>query len=165
MREITQEALDLVSSKAQEIRRNIITMLGESGSGHTGGSLSAADILACLYFWEMQVDPQRPDWEDRDRFVLSKGHAAPVLYAALAEKGFFPREQLGTLRKLGSALQGHPDMRKLAGVEASTGSLGQSVGGGGYGLAPGWIPNLIAYIPCWEMVMEMVHIWRTLSSG
>ncbi|NLT20745.1 MAG: transketolase [Syntrophomonadaceae bacterium] len=127
MREITQEALDLVSSKAQEIRRNIITMLGESGSGHTGGSLSAADILACLYFWEMQVDPQRPDWEDRDRFVLSKGHAAPVLYAALAEKGFFPREQLGTLRKLGSALQGHPDMRKLAGVEASTGSLGQGI--------------------------------------
>ncbi|MDD3852718.1 MAG: transketolase, partial [Syntrophomonadaceae bacterium] len=70
MREITQEALDLVCSKAQEIRRNIITMLGEAGSGHTGGSLSAADILACLYFWEMQVDPKRPGWEDRDRFVL-----------------------------------------------------------------------------------------------
>ena len=127
MKEITQDALDLVCSKAKEIRRNIITMLGEAGSGHTGGSLSAADMLACLYFWEMQVDPKRPDWEDRDRFVLSKGHAAPVLYATLAEKGYFPREQLTTLRKLGSALQGHPDMRKLVGVEASTGSLGQGV--------------------------------------
>jgi len=127
VREITQDALDLVCSKAQEIRRNIITMLGEAGSGHTGGSLSAADILACLYFWEMQVDPKKPGWEDRDRFVLSKGHAAPVLYATLAEKGFSPREQLASLRKLGSALQGHPDMRKLVGVEASTGSLGQGV--------------------------------------
>ena len=102
-------------------------MLGEAGSGHTGGSLSAADMVACLYFWEMKLDPKKPDWEDRDRFVLSKGHAAPVLYAALAEKGFFPREYLKTLRKLGSPLQGHPDMRKLAGVEACTGSLGQGI--------------------------------------
>ncbi|HWQ74757.1 MAG TPA: transketolase [Syntrophomonas sp.] len=117
----------MVSEKARLLRRDIISMLGEAGSGHPGGSLSAADIVACLYFWEMNVDAARPDWEDRDRFVLSKGHAAPVLYAALAEKGFFPRERLATLRKLGSSLQGHPDMRKLAGVEASTGSLGQGI--------------------------------------
>jgi transketolase len=102
-------------------------MLGQAGSGHTGGSLSASDILACLYFWEMNIDPDNPQEENRDRFVLSKGHAAPVLYATLAEKGFFPHEYLKGLRKLGSPLQGHPDMRKLPGVEASTGSLGQGI--------------------------------------
>lgn len=120
-------SIEMVEEKARSIREKIITMLGQAGSGHTGGSLSAADLVACLYFWEMQVDPQQPDWSDRDRFVLSKGHAAPVLYAALAEKGYFPAELLDTLRQLGSPLQGHPDMRKLAGVEASTGSLGQGV--------------------------------------
>lgn len=120
-------AIKMVEDKARSIREKIITMLGQAGSGHTGGSLSAADLLACLYFWEMQVDPQQPHWPDRDRFVLSKGHAAPVLYAALAEKGYFSAELLSTLRQLGSPLQGHPDMRKLAGVEASTGSLGQGV--------------------------------------
>jgi transketolase len=120
-------AIKMVEDKARSIREKIITMLGQAGSGHTGGSLSAADLLACLYFWEMQVDPQQPHWPDRDRFVLSKGHAAPVLYATLAEKGYFSAELLSTLRQLGSPLQGHPDMRKLAGVEASTGSLGQGV--------------------------------------
>ncbi|MGE5396866.1 MAG: transketolase, partial [Chitinophagales bacterium] len=108
--------------------QDIILMLTEAGSGHPGGSLSAVDIMACLYFWEMKYDAGRPDWPDRDRFVLSKGHAAPLLYAVLAESGFFPREELFSLRKLGSPLQGHPDMRKLAGVEASTGSLGQGIG-------------------------------------
>lgn len=117
----------MVEEKARRIRENIIVMLGQAGSGHTGGSLSAADIMACLYFWEMNIDPQNPQWPDRDRFVLSKGHAAPVLYATLAEKGFFPEEWLQTLRQIGSPLQGHPDMRKLAGVEASTGSLGQGI--------------------------------------
>ncbi|MDD2510218.1 MAG: transketolase [Syntrophomonas sp.] len=127
MRKIGEEELVITSEKAGIIRQEIIKMLGEAGSGHTGGSLSAADILACLYFWEMKLDPKKPDWEERDRFVLSKGHAAPVLYAALAEKGFFPREYLRTLRKLGSPLQGHPDMRQLVGVEACTGSLGQGI--------------------------------------
>lgn len=127
MREINDQAIQTVNEKARVLRQHIIKMLSEAGSGHTGGSLSAADILACLYFWEMNVDINDPKWADRDRFVLSKGHAAPVLYAALAEKGFFPREQLAALRKLGSPLQGHPDMRKLAGVEASTGSLGQGI--------------------------------------
>ncbi|CQB51995.1 Thiamin diphosphate-binding fold [Syntrophomonas zehnderi OL-4] len=127
MREINEQAIQLVAEKAQVIRQDIIKMLGEAGSGHTGGSLSAADIVACLYFWEMHIDPARPQWEERDRFVLSKGHAAPVLYAALAEKGFFPKAELARLRKIGSPLQGHPDMRKVSGVEASTGSLGQGI--------------------------------------
>lgn len=127
VRSIDTTAIKMVEEKARSIREKIITMLGQAGSGHTGGSLSAADLLACLYFWELQVDPQQPHWPDRDRFVLSKGHAAPVLYAVLAEKGYFPAELLNTLRQLGSPLQGHPDMRKLAGVEASTGSLGQGV--------------------------------------
>ena len=127
MREINNDSIALVNEKALIIRESIIKMLGESGSGHTGGSLSAADIMACLYFWELNIDPKDPKAADRDRFVLSKGHAAPVLYATLAEKGFFPAEYLSRLRKLGSPLQGHPDMNKLSGVEASTGSLGQGI--------------------------------------
>ena len=127
MREINDRAVLQVKEKALAIRRHIVTMLSAAGSGHTGGSLSASDIVACLYFWEMNLDPANPDWENRDRFVLSKGHAAPVIYAALSERGLLPTEQLMTLRKLGSPLQGHPDMRKLAGVEASTGSLGQGI--------------------------------------
>lgn len=127
VREINDQIISYVAGQATIIRRDIITMLGEAGSGHTGGSLSAADILACLYFWGLNVDAANPAWEDRDRFVLSKGHGAPVLYAALAEKGFFPREWLKTLRKLGSPLQGHPDRLKVPGVEASTGSLGQGI--------------------------------------
>jgi transketolase len=127
VRQINQQEIKQIEEKAQILRRHIIKMLGEAGSGHTGGSLSAADILASLYFWEMNIDPNKPEWPERDRFVLSKGHAAPVLYAALAEKGFFPKTLLSSLRKLGSPLQGHPDMRKLPGVEASTGSLGQGI--------------------------------------
>jgi transketolase len=127
VKEITEQSIATTIEKARQIRRDIIMMLGQAGSGHTGGSLSASDILACLYFWEMNIDPDNPQEENRDRFVLSKGHAAPVLYATLAEKGFFPHEYLKGLRKLGSPLQGHPDMRKLPGVEASTGSLGQGI--------------------------------------
>lgn len=110
---------------ANDIRKDIITMLAESGSGHPGGSLSATDILTVLYFNEMKVDPNNTKWEDRDRFVLSKGHAAPVLYATLAKKGFFPKEELMKLRKIDSMLQGHPDMKGTPGVDMSTGSLGQ----------------------------------------
>lgn len=109
---------------AQKIRCHIIRMTGLAGSGHPGGSLSAVEIVSYLYFKEMQTDPRNPSWAGRDRFVLSKGHAAPVLYAALAEKGFFPVEDLQTLRKIDSYLQGHPDMKKVPGVEMSTGSLG-----------------------------------------
>ncbi|MGI6731502.1 MAG: transketolase [Anaerovoracaceae bacterium] len=110
---------------ANDIRVNIIKQTYNAGSGHPGGSLSAADILTMLYFHEMNIDPENCKKPDRDKFVLSKGHAAPVLYATLAEKGFFPKEDLITLRKLGSPLQGHPDKNKVPGVEMSTGSLGQ----------------------------------------
>jgi len=121
------EVVAALAARARVIRRHIIRMLGEAGSGHPGGSLSATEIVTALYFHVMRLDPARPDWPARDRFVLSKGHACPVLYAALAERGFFPVEELLTLRKLGSRLQGHPDMRKLPGVEMSTGSLGQGL--------------------------------------
>jgi len=112
---------------ANQIRQDIITMLVPAKSGHPGGSLSAADILAALYFHEMNVNPEDPHWADRDRFVLAKGHAAPVLYAALAEKGFFPKEEILGLRQTGRILQGHPDMKKVPGVDMSTGSLGQGL--------------------------------------
>ncbi|MBK5261686.1 MAG: transketolase [Peptostreptococcaceae bacterium] len=117
---------------SNNIRISIIKAVHAAGSGHPGGSLSAADILTVLYFHEMKIDPKDPKMEDRDKFILSKGHAAPVLYSTLAEKGFFPKEELLTLRKLNSKIQGHPDMRKVIGVEMSTGSLGQgfSVAGG-----------------------------------
>jgi transketolase len=127
VKEISDAAVAAVAEKARIMRRNIIKMLGTAGSGHPGGSLSAADIVAALYFWEMKIDAQNPADPERDRFVLSKGHAAPVLYTALAEKGFFSEAGLQTLRKMGSPLQGHPDMNKLPGVEACTGSLGQGV--------------------------------------
>jgi transketolase len=110
---------------ALDIRRNIVQMLGEAKSGHPGGSLSAVEILVNLYFDAMNIDPKNPHWGDRDRFVLAKGHAAPVLYATLAARGYFPKDELKTLRKLGSRLQGHPDMHLLPGVDISTGSLGQ----------------------------------------
>ena len=112
---------------ANDTRKNIITSLHSAKSGHPGGSLSAADIFTYLYYIEMKVDPEKPDDPDRDRFVLSKGHTAPGLYAVLAQRGFFPEEDLITLRHLGSYLQGHPDMKLTPGVDMSTGSLGQGL--------------------------------------
>ena len=109
----------------RNIRKDIVTMIHGSKSGHPGGSLSAVEILTALYFDEMNIDPQNPKKEDRDRFVLSKGHAAPVLYATLAERGYFDKKELLSLRKVGAMLQGHPDMKGTPGVEISTGSLGQ----------------------------------------
>jgi transketolase len=126
---MTEKRLSLseLQGKARCLRCHVIGMTATAGSGHPGGSLSSADIVAALYFGVLRHDPNRPKWEDRDRFVLSKGHAAPVLYAALAESGYFPRELLHGLRKCDSPLQGHPDMGLLPGVEASTGSLGQGL--------------------------------------
>jgi transketolase len=118
--------------QANEIRKDIIRMLTEAKSGHPGGSLSCTDILTALYFQILKHDPENPNSPDRDRVVLSKGHGAPALYGALAHAGYFPTDQLITLRQLDSPLQGHPDMRRLPGLEASTGSLGQglSIGAG-----------------------------------
>ncbi|CAL7881317.1 transketolase [Fusobacterium necrophorum] len=119
--------LKSLESVAKNIRRSIVSMICEAKSGHPGGSLSIIDILTALYYGEMKIDPTKPKMEGRDRFVLSKGHAAPALYAVLAERGYFPKEELMTLRKFGSHLQGHPDMKKVPGVEISTGSLGQGL--------------------------------------
>lgn len=119
--------MSIVKAMANEMRIDIINQIAAAGSGHPGGSLSVTDILATLYFDKMNLDPENPKWEDRDRFVLSKGHVAPALYAALAERGYFPKEELLTLRKNDSFLQGHPDMKKTPGVDISTGSLGQGL--------------------------------------
>jgi len=120
-------APEALRAKARDIRKHVVRMVGAASSGHPGGSLSAADIVTVLYFNEMNIRPDDPKWPDRDRFVLSKGHAAPVLYAALAEAGYFPAGELVTLRRIDSRLQGHPSIRSTPGVEMSTGSLGQGL--------------------------------------
>jgi len=124
---VTEDQVKMLKEKAREIRIDILKMLTECGSGHTGGSLSSADIATALYFYKMKYDAKKPDWKGRDHFILSKGHAAPLLYTVLAHAGFFERAELCTLRKLGSRLQGHPDSKYLPGVEISTGSLGQGL--------------------------------------
>jgi len=116
-----------LTEKARQLRILIIKALHKSQSGHTGGSLSAIDMITALYFCKMRHNPAEPAWEGRDRFVLSKGHAAPALYAALAEAGYFPKEDMMTLRRLGSHLQGHPDSKGTPGVDVCTGSLGQGL--------------------------------------
>ena len=117
-----------LAKMANQIRRDIIEIAYKAqGPSHPGPSLSIADVMSCLYFHEMHVRPEEPHWEGRDRLVLSKGHACPALYAALAEKGFFPRGELLTVRKVGSRLQGHPDMKKTPGVDMTAGSLGNGM--------------------------------------
>ena len=152
---------------SREIRKDIIRSVHAAGSGHPGGSLSAADILTVLYFHKMNIDPKDSKKVDRDKFVLSKGHAAPVLYSALAEKGFIEKDLLVTLRQTGSILQGHPDMRKVNGVEMSTGSLGQGLSVSvGMALAnkldnnPGRIYTLIG-----DGEMQEGLIWEALMSA
>lgn len=125
-REKNMQTLEL-QKMANEVRKGIVTAVHSAKAGHPGGSLSAADIFTYLYFEEMNVDPENPKMEDRDRFVLSKGHTAPGLYAVLANRGYFPVEDLKTLRKIGSYLQGHPDMKHIPGVDMSSGSLGQGI--------------------------------------
>lgn len=124
---LTPEQVAELKKHAAAIRRNIIGMITKANSGHPGGSLSATDILTVLYFAEMKVTPAEPKQADRDRFVLSKGHAAPALYATLAEKGYFPVEELLTLRQINSRMQGHPSLKDTPGVDMSTGSLGQGL--------------------------------------
>ncbi|MGE4276474.1 MAG: transketolase [Lawsonibacter sp.] len=123
----TCEEIQRLEHTAKQLRRDALISLYHAGSGHPGGALSAADILTVLYFKEMNVRPDQPDWEGRDRFVLSKGHACPIYYAALARRGYFDPELLKTLRKTDSILQGHPVMGKTPGVDMSTGSLGQGL--------------------------------------
>ncbi|WP_411170081.1 transketolase [Clostridium sp. MB05] len=118
---------ELLTQISKEVRKNIINMIYEAKSGHPGGSLSCADIITYLYFEKMNINKDNYLKDERDRFVLSKGHAAPALYGVLCEKGFFPKEELKTLRKVGALLQGHPDKKKVPGVDVSTGSLGQGI--------------------------------------
>lgn len=125
MAALTEEEIRQIKAKAKAMRLDILEMITKAESGHTGGSLSIADLLALLWFHEMNVDSANPKKADRDRFVLSKGHGAPCLYAALAEKGYFPKEELWHLRQVGAMLQGHPDMKHTPGVDMTTGSLGQ----------------------------------------
>ncbi len=119
--------INFLREKAKAVRVEILKMLAEAGSGHTGGSLSATDIATAIYFYKLKHKPEDPGWRERDRFILSKGHAAPLLYAVLALSGYFDVSLLKTLRKLGSPLQGHPSSKSLPGVEVSTGSLGQGL--------------------------------------
>ncbi|MEW6057900.1 MAG: transketolase [Bdellovibrionota bacterium] len=119
--------IDQLRLQAQKLRASILEMLTEARSGHPGGSLSCVEIVTALYFSELHHDPKRPDMPDRDRFVISKGHGVPTVYAAMAHTGYFPLEELMTLRKTGARLQGHPDRARLPGIEASTGSLGQGL--------------------------------------
>ena len=114
-----------LEAQAQTVRKTLLSMIHTAQSGHPGGSLSAADIVTALYFDELKIDPKRPDWKARDRFVLSKGHVCPVLYTCLGLRGYFDTEWFGKLRKEGSILQGHPDMKRCPGIDISTGSLGQ----------------------------------------
>jgi transketolase len=116
-----------LNDMARQIRRDVVTMIHQAGDGHPGPSLSCVDIIAVLYFSIMKVDPNDPRWPDRDRFILSKGHACPSLYAALARKGYFSVSELPTLRSLGSKLQGHPDMNKTPGIDTTSGSLGNGI--------------------------------------
>jgi len=116
-----------LTEMARNLRIQVVKMIYKAESGHPGGSLSAADIVTALYFHHLNIDPAQPHWPERDRFILSKGHAAPLLYAALAERGYFPKEELGTLRSIGSILQGHPDILKTPGVEMTTGILGHGL--------------------------------------
>lgn len=126
---VTQERLLELEETALDLRRLIIDMIYEAGSGHPGGSLGIIDVLTCLYYEQMRHDPQNPKWEKRDRVIMSKGHCCPALYAVLAKTGYFPVDELKTLRKINSRLQGHPDIRKTPGVEFNGGSEGQGLSG------------------------------------
>ena len=138
---------------AAVIRCDIIEMICTAEAGHPGGSLSAADIVTALYFRLMRIDPENPHWEERDRFILSKGHACPVWYAALAERGFFDKSHLGTLRRLGSILQGHPDMNKVPGIDMTAGSLG-------HGLSVG-----IGMALAGRLQKKDYHVWVVIGDG
>ncbi len=146
-------SVDELKTMAVAIRTDIIEMIATAQAGHPGGSLSATDIVTALYFRMMRLDPSNPRWADRDRFILSKGHACPVWYAALAERGFFDKLHLGTLRKLNSILQGHADMNKTPGVDMTVGSLGQGICAG-LGMALGA-----------KLQKKDFHVWVLVGDG
>ena len=151
----------------KEVRRDIINMTANAGSGHPGGSLSAVEMMTGIFYTQMRVDPKNPKWEDRDRFVLSKGHAAPCYYAVLAEKGFFSKDEFQNFRQLHSILQGHPDAKKVPGVDASTGSLGQGVSIA-VGMALGakqLKKDTKVFVMCGDGECQEGQIWEALMSA
>jgi transketolase len=161
-------ALGELKTRAKSIRKGIITSTTTAGSGHPTSSLSGVEIAVALYFGGiLRHDPKNPHWPERDRFILSKGHAAPLLYAILAEAGYFPKDQLATLRKIGSPLEGHPNMRRLAGVEASTGSLGQGLSQGvGHALAARMNRlNYRTYVLMGDGEMDEGQVWEGAMAG
>ncbi len=164
---LTPAQLAELTEHARQMRGHIIRMLTASKSGHPGGSLSAVEALAYLYFHKMNIDPQNPALPERDRFVLSKGHAAPVLYSALAERGFFDKNLLPTLRKFDSILQGHPDMKRLPGVDISSGSLGQglSVGNGMALAAKLDQKSYHVYVLMGDGEIEEGQVWEALMTS
>ena len=156
-----------LESIARECRVQIIRMLTHAGSGHPGGSLSVIDLVVSIMFGRMRHDPKRPDWPERDRLILSKGHAVPAMYAAMARAGYFPEERLITLRKLGSPLQGHPDRMALPGIEAATGSLGQGLSislGMALGFRLGGKPNRV-YCILGDGEIQEGQVWEAAMEG
>lgn len=162
-----KKTMEELKIKAKTVRKNIISMLTEAKSGHPGGSLSAVEILTYLYFKEMNVNPDNPSQQDRDRFVLSKGHGAPVLYSTLAEKGYFPKEELLKLRKTGAMLQGHPDMKGTPGVDMSTGSLGQGLSAANGMALAGKLDNkdYRVFVLIGDGEMQEGQIWEAAMTG
>jgi transketolase len=156
-----------LKEQARQLRRDIFTMVHQSGDGHPGAALSIADLIAALYFHVMRLDPKQPEWPDRDRFILSKGHACPVYYAALARRGFFPLEWLPTLRRLGSPLQGHPVMRKTPGVDMTTGSLGHGIPIGAGMAAAGRVSgkDYYVYVITGDGELNEGIVWEAVQSA
>lgn len=159
---IDQQTLDLLDRKALDIRKSILTMVYGAHSGHVGGSLGATELVVALYYHLMKHDPKNPAWEDRDRFILSKGHCTPVIYAALADCGYFPAEDLKTFRRPGSHLQGHPYQPKTPGIEASTGTLGLGLStGAGMALAARLRKRShYYYVLCGDGEIQEGQIWE-----
>lgn len=157
----------LLLEKARLIRRDLFSMIHHCGDGHPGAALSIADLLAALYFHILRVDPKNPEWPQRDRFILSKGHACPAYYAALAERGFFPTEWLPTLRRLGSPLQGHPVMKKTPGVDMTTGSLGHGIPIGAGMAAAGRLAGLdyFVYVIAGDGELNEGLVWEAAQSA
>jgi transketolase len=167
---MTQETVEQLKEHARLLRRDVLTAVHLAGDGHPGPALSIADLVAALYFNVLRVDPARPDWPDRDRFLISKGHSCPVVYSALARRGFFPADLLPTLRKLGSILQGHPEMKHTPGIDMTTGSLGHGIAIGSGMAAAGRLLGQEYRVfvivgdgelnegICWEAAMAAAHL-------
>jgi len=164
---VLKEKIRQLEEIARLIRIDVVTMIHKAGDGHPGPALSATDLITALYFHILNVDPKNPDWENRDRFILSKGHACPALYAALARKGYFPRSDLVGLRSLESHLQGHPDMNKTAGIDSTSGSLGNGVGIGlGMALAGRYFGrDYFTYVITGDGEIEEGVVWEAAMSA